>query len=58
MFTIYYFCWNRNNRHIYIILDENIYNNLTEDKVSNVLNDITDEYFLSVKDKLKYFLEK
>lgn len=31
---------------------------MTEDEVSNVLNDITDEYFLLIKDKLKYFLEK
>lgn len=29
-----------------------------EDEVSNILNDITNEYFLLIKDKLKYFLEK
>lgn len=29
-----------------------------EDEVSNVLNNITDEYFSLIKDKLKYFLEK
>ncbi|KAL6444083.1 hypothetical protein ACFW04_001792 [Cataglyphis niger] len=40
------------------IRDEDVYNNLMEDEVSNVLNDITDEYFSVIKDKLKYFLEK
>ncbi|XP_072753958.1 GDP-D-glucose phosphorylase 1 isoform X2 [Anoplolepis gracilipes] len=40
------------------IKDENVYNNLTEDEVSNVLNDITHEDFLLTKDKLKHFLEK
>ncbi|XP_029160066.1 GDP-D-glucose phosphorylase 1 [Nylanderia fulva] len=40
------------------IRDEEVYNNLTEDKVKNVINDTTEEYFLLIKDELKIFLEK
>lgn len=38
--------------------DENIYNNLKEDDVINVLDDITHEFFLLIKDQLRCFLEK
>ncbi|XP_012524633.1 GDP-D-glucose phosphorylase 1 [Monomorium pharaonis] len=38
--------------------DENIYNNLTEENVSSVLHDITEEYFLLIKDELKNVLKK
>ncbi|XP_039308424.1 GDP-D-glucose phosphorylase 1 [Solenopsis invicta] len=40
------------------IKDENVYNNLTEDNVISVLYDITEEYFLLIKDELKNVLEK
>lgn len=42
--------------HTYIS-DENIYNNLTEDDVINVLHNITEEYFLLIKNELKITLE-
>nr|XP_012217504.1 PREDICTED: GDP-D-glucose phosphorylase 1-like isoform X4 [Linepithema humile] len=41
-----------------IIADESVYDTLSEDDVIHILNDITDEYFLLIKDKLKCILEK
>ncbi|KAL6267355.1 hypothetical protein P5V15_000430 [Pogonomyrmex californicus] len=40
------------------IRDENTYKNLTEDDIINVLNDVTEEYFLLIKDELKNVLAK
>ncbi|KAG5336366.1 GDPP1 phosphorylase, partial [Acromyrmex charruanus] len=40
------------------ILDETVYNNLTQDDIINLLHDITEECFLLIKDELKNVLEK
>ncbi|XP_071574813.1 GDP-D-glucose phosphorylase 1 isoform X1 [Temnothorax nylanderi] len=40
------------------IRDENMYNNLTENDVINVLCNITEKYFLLIKDELKIILKK
>lgn len=52
------FVWNFSNYYMLYISDENIYNNLTEDDVINVLYNITEEYFLLIKNELKIILEK
>ncbi|EFN81306.1 UPF0580 protein C15orf58 [Harpegnathos saltator] len=39
-------------------VDENVYDNLKENDVVDLLSDITDESFLLVKDKLLYFLKE
>lgn len=39
-------------------LDEELYDELTENDVIDSLNDITEEYFLSLRDQLEHILEK
>lgn len=59
--NLIYICNIRNNKthalFIICIIDEDVYNNLTENDVINILNDVTDEPFLSIKDELQRFLE-
>ncbi|KAL0117749.1 hypothetical protein PUN28_008862 [Cardiocondyla obscurior] len=40
------------------VSDENIYNSLTEDDIIKTLNNITEEYFLLMKDELKNYIEE